>query len=115
MLQQLIALLIIIFFLVRLFWLKKKNVLPAGEFIFWLCFWLIAAALVLSLKWLDKLIAIFGFTASGINFLAYLAILILFYLIFRLRLKVEKMNKDITAMARKIALNSDGKTPDNNK
>jgi hypothetical protein len=54
-------------------------------------------------------VADFGFSASGINFLAYLAILILFYLNFRLRLKVEKMDKDITAVARKIALDKEDK------
>jgi small membrane protein len=109
MLQQSIALLIILFFIVRLFILKKKGLLPAGEFIFWLAFWFLAGASVLSLKWIDELVAKFGFSASGINFLAYLAILILFYLVFRLRLKAEKMSKDITEVARIIAINNNKK------
>lgn len=106
MLQQSIALVIIIFFVSRLFVLKKKGVLPAGEFIFWLIFWVLAGASVLSLKFIDRLVSDFGFSASGINFLAYIAILILFYFNFRLRLKVEKMDKDITKMARAVALDN---------
>ncbi|MFA5248112.1 MAG: DUF2304 family protein [Patescibacteria group bacterium] len=109
MLQQTIAVIIILFFIFRLFVLKKKGNLPAGEFIFWLIFWLLAGASILSLKWIDKLVSDFGFSASGINFLAYLAILILFYLNFRLRLKVEKIDKDITTVARKIALDEEVK------
>jgi small membrane protein len=106
MFQQAIALIIILFFTIRLLFLKKEGGLPAGEFIFWLVFWVLAAASVLSLRWIDGLVAKFGFSASGINFLAYIAILILFYMIFRLRLKIEKMDKNITALVRKIAIDN---------
>jgi hypothetical protein len=106
MLQQIIALIIIFFFIIRLLVLKKKNCLPAGEFIFWLIFWILAGTSVFFLKTIDRLVFGLGFSASGINFLAYLAILILFYLIFRLRLKMERIEKNITAIARKIAIDS---------
>lgn len=104
MFQQIIALVIVLFFISRLFVLKKKNLLPVGEFIFWLVFWLLAGVSVFFLKFIDRLVSDLGFSSSGINFLAYLAILILFYLIFRLRLKIEKLDKNITEIARKIAL-----------
>jgi hypothetical protein len=44
-----------------------------------------------------------GFYSSGINFLLYLAIIILFYLIFRLRLQILKMDRDISRLVEKIA------------
>lgn len=104
MLQQLIALIIILFFVARLIILKKKNKIASGEFGFWLVFWFVAGVSVMSLKWLDRFVADLGFSASAINILVYLAVIVLFYMNFRLRLKVEKMDRDITRIARKIAL-----------
>lgn len=104
MLQQLLALIVILFFLARLFILKKNKKIAGGEFVFWLVFWSLAAASIMSLKWLDKLIADLGFSASAINILVYAAVVVLFYMNFRLRLKVEKMDKEITKIVRDLAL-----------
>ena len=104
MLQQIIALIIIAFFLSRLFWQKQKKQISANEFIFWLFFWLLAAIAMICLKWIDKLVAGLGFSGSGIEVLLYVAVAILFYFIFRLRLRLEKMEKDITKVVREIAL-----------
>jgi hypothetical protein len=104
MLQQIIALIIILFFIFRLIFLKKNKKIAGGEFIFWLAFWILAAASVLVLKSLDKLVAGLGFSASAINILVYIAVVVLFYLNFRLRLKVEKMDRDITKIVREIAI-----------
>lgn len=104
MLQQLIALIIILFFVFRLIFLKRNKKIAGGEFIFWLAFWFLAATSVLFLKSLDRLVAGLGFSASAINILVYVAVVILFYFNFRLRLKVEKMDKDITELTRALAL-----------
>lgn len=104
MFQQLLALIVILFFLFRLFWQKQKKQIGANEFIFWLVFWVLAAVLIIALKQIDKLVARLGFSGSGIEILLYLGIAVLFYFIFRLRLKLEKMEKDITKIVREIAL-----------
>jgi hypothetical protein len=104
MLQQLVALIVILFFIFRLVFLKKNKKIAAGEFIFWLVFWFLAAVSVLFLKSLDRLVAGLGFSASAINILVYIAVVVLFYFNFRLRLKVEKMDKDITKLTRALAL-----------
>jgi len=104
MLQQILALVIIGFFLVRLFWQKQKKQIGANEFIFWLVFWGLAAILILSLKWIDKLVAGLGFSGMGIEVLLYLGIAVLFYFIFRLRLKLEKIEKNITKIIREMAI-----------
>ncbi|MDD4333342.1 MAG: DUF2304 domain-containing protein [Patescibacteria group bacterium] len=104
MLQQLLAGLIIIFFLVRLLWQKQKKQINANEFVFWLIFWLIALVAIASLKWLDRIVSELGFSGSGIQLLLYIAIAILFYFIFRLRLRLEKMERDITKIIREIAI-----------
>ncbi|MFH1233557.1 MAG: DUF2304 family protein [Patescibacteria group bacterium] len=104
MLQQTLALIIIVFFLARLFWQKQKKQISVAEFIFWLFFWLASAIAIISLKWIDKIVASLGFTASGINILLYISVAVLFYLIFRLRLKLNKIQQDITKIIRHIAL-----------
>ncbi|MFH1428089.1 MAG: DUF2304 family protein [Patescibacteria group bacterium] len=104
MLQQILALIIIAFFLSRLFWQKQKKQIGASEFIFWLIFWLLAASAIILLKWVDKLVAGLGFSGSGIDVLIYVAIIVLFYFIFKLRLKFEKLEKDLTKIVREISL-----------
>lgn len=104
MLQQIIALIIIAFFLVRLYWQKQKNYIGLNEFMFWLIFWLLAAGLIIALKFIDKLVADLGFSGSGIEVLLYLTVAGLFYFVFRLRLKLEKIEKDITKIVQSIAL-----------
>ncbi|MFH1255600.1 MAG: DUF2304 family protein [bacterium] len=104
MLQQIIALIIIAFFLSRLCWQKRKNHIGMNEFLFWLAFWVLSAVLIIFLKFIDKLAAGLGFTGSGIEILLYSSVAVLFYFIFRLRLKLEKIEKDITKIVQNIAL-----------
>lgn len=104
MLQQIIALIIILFFILRLINEKRKKKINQNEFNLWLAFWLLSAAAVIFIKQIDRLVAFFGFSGSGINFLIYLAVLGLFYLIFRLRLTVAKLDQNLTEVARQVTL-----------
>ncbi len=104
MFQRILALIIVLFFLSRLFWQKRKKQIGANEFIFWLVFWCLVGVLIFNLKQIDRIVAFLGFSASGIDILLYLGIAVLFYLIFRLRLRLEKMEKDITTIVRNMAL-----------
>lgn len=104
MLQQTIALIIIAIFLIRLIWQKQKKQIPRNEFFFWFLFWLLAAGAIAGIKWIDKIVAKLGFSGSGIDILLYFGIIILFYLIFKIRIKQEKQNREITEIVRKISL-----------
>ncbi|MFA5109612.1 MAG: DUF2304 domain-containing protein [Patescibacteria group bacterium] len=106
MLQQVIAIVIIFFFVLRLFRQKKKKEISDNEFFLWLFFWSLAAAAIIFIKQIDRLVEFFGFSGSGINFLIYLAVLALFYLIFRLRLTVAKLDRNLTEVTRQMALNN---------
>lgn len=104
MLQQILALIFIAFFLLRLFQQKKKNQISGNEFTFWFSFWGLGALAIIFIKQLDRLVESLGFSGSGINFLLYLAVLSLFYLIFKLRLKISKLDKNLTDLVRVITL-----------
>jgi|AntRauTorckE6833_2_1112554.scaffolds.fasta_scaffold00072_67 hypothetical protein len=113
--QQIIALVLIIILITRLSLLKKKGKIQSNEYIFWMIFWSLAGLAMLFLKQLDNLLMDFGFSGSGINFLLYLAVLFLFYLIFRLRLKILDLDTKITKLLREIALReNDNIAKDNN-
>jgi hypothetical protein len=109
MLQQLIALIVIVFFLGRLIWQRRNKTIASGEFIFWLFFWLAAGLAIISLKAIDRLAAGLGFSGSGIQILLYVAVAILFYLIFRLRLRLAKMEQDLTKIVTRLAINEQKK------
>lgn len=109
MLQQIIALIITSFFLARLFWQKQKKQIKAGEFLFWLIFWLLAGLAIIFIKQIDKLVAELGFSGSGIEVLFYLAVVILFYIVFRIRIKLAKMEREITRIVREMAINKKDK------
>lgn len=105
MIQQILAIIIITFFVSRLLEQKKKKQISGNEFILWLSFWGLGALAVIFLKPLDSLVKHLGFSSSAINYLLYLAILVLFYLVFKLRLKISKLDKDLTEINRHLSLN----------
>ena len=102
--QQIIGLIIIIYFLIRLYLQKKQNQINSNEFYFWFIFWLVAGAAILLLKQIDLLVRNLGFTASGIDVLLYMAVVMIFYFVFRLRIRMARMEQDITKVVRNIAL-----------
>ncbi|MFA5317895.1 MAG: DUF2304 family protein [Patescibacteria group bacterium] len=102
--QQIIGLIIIAYFLIRLYLQKKQKQINANEFYFWLIFWIIAGAAVLLLKQIDLLVRNLGFTASGIDVLLYLAVVTLFYFVFRLRIRMARIEHNITRVVREMAI-----------
>ena len=104
MFQQIIALIIIIFFLFRLCAQKRKEEISKNEFIFWLVFWFFSILAIVFIKKIDFFVASLGFSSSGINILLYLSILVILYMLFKIRIKIEKQDRNITKIIRELAL-----------
>ena len=102
--QQIIAFFVIAFFIMRLFRQRRDKNVNTQEFRFWLAFWALAAVAIAILPRIDTWLRQLGFSASGIQFLPYLAVAVLFYFIFRLRLRLARLEQDITKIVRAIAL-----------
>jgi hypothetical protein len=109
MIQQLIALVVVLAILARLGWQFYKEQIPKSQFILWIVFWFIAGLSVIFIKSIDQLANHLGFSSSGIQLLLYLAILIILYFIFSFRLKIARLEKDITTLTRHLALTSEVK------
>jgi len=109
--QQIIGVAIIFCFIARLFLQKKKNHINAAEFSFWFIFWAMVALAVIFLRQIDELVRYLGFTSSGINVLLYLAVALLFYFIFRLRIKLAKIEDEITKIIKELAIKGKYQNP----
>jgi hypothetical protein len=104
MLQQILALIVIIFFLLRLIRQKKKQEVGGREFLLWLVFWLLALMAIVFIKPLDQFVKLMGFSGAGINLLLYLVVLVLIYLVFKMRLKIVKLDKNLSELNQEITL-----------
>lgn len=104
MFQEILALIIIFLFIARISWQLHQKLIPKNQFIFWLVFWLICGTLIVYIKKIDSLVASIGFSSSGIQVLLYIAVALIFYFIFRIRLKLEKIENDISTITRHYAL-----------
>lgn len=114
MLQQSLALVVIAYFLARLIWQKNKKEISGNEFLFWLIFWLLSGVAIIFIKYLDALLRMMGFSASGIDILLYASVIVIIYLVFRLRIKQERMDQKLTRVIREQALNNHSNNPKNN-
>jgi hypothetical protein len=109
--MEIIQILIIIFALFalsRAFLRFKDNKLTKNEFLFWTLIWLVAivisfipSLLIYLSKWLG--------IGRGADLIVYISIIILFYIIFRLYVKLESVEKEITQVVRKLALKGEEK------
>ncbi|PLX21172.1 DUF2304 domain-containing protein [Candidatus Parcubacteria bacterium] len=106
MFQIYFALIIVLFFLARTYWQKKKKKVSRNEFFFWFVFWLLVGLFILFIKKIDNFVAGLGFSASGIDVLSYLSIALIFYLIFKIIIKIEKIEKNVTELVRHISINN---------
>jgi hypothetical protein len=111
--QQIIALLIITLFIFQLVKQKKRKEIGINEYGLWLTLWIIAGLAIIFLKQIDTLLASIGLSASAINFLIYLSVLVLFYFVFKMRLTISKLDRNLTKLTRIISLQEVDKEKEN--
>lgn len=92
-----------VFALARAFMQFRSGRLPFAWFLFWLVFW-IAVGTVVLLPQTAQMAAQFVGVGRGVDFVIYVSIIALFYLVFRLFVKIEDVEREITRLVRKIAL-----------
>jgi len=104
--MQIIQLLLIVFALFalsRAFLRFKDNALSIRDFIFWLVLWIGVITIGFLPGVVTKASEILGI-GRGVDMVLYLGMVVLFYMIFRLYVKIENQEKDITSVVRKIAI-----------
>jgi len=102
MLIQIILSLFVVFALANTIQRFKKKEITPSSLLFWVVFWGVVAVVV----WRPTLstdLANFLGVGRGADLLFYFSIAVIFYLIFRLTVKMEKIERDITKIVRELA------------
>ncbi len=104
--MTLIQILIIVsalFALTRAVFQFKKGSLTIAWLLFWIIFWMAAGIVALLPQTTDTLARLVG-VGRGADAVIYLSLMTLFYLVFRTYVKIEKTEREITRLVRKLAL-----------
>ncbi len=112
-----IQILLIVFFIYAIFKVigryRGREISWLGA-VAWFLFWLAAIGVVIkpdSSAYFAKLLGV----GRGADLVIYLALALLFFLMFRANIRLEKIEKNITHLTRKIALRENEKENPNQK
>jgi hypothetical protein len=103
MLIQIILSAFILLILLNLIFKNKKQHLRKTEFFLWFLFWFLGGLTI----WFPNLLTQFANflgIGRGADLIFYLSIIILFFIISKIYIKIEKIERNITKLVRKDAL-----------
>lgn len=112
MILQIIVVLFVVFAWSRVLLRLRDRKISNWEFAFWSLLWA-AVLVVLFMPGITEPIARLLNIGRGIDVIVYLSIVLLFYLMFRIYVKIEGVEQEITKVVRETALkkgkNSEGR------
>lgn len=103
LLIQIIIIIFCLFAITRVGIRYKKNETTAKETIVWGLLWIIVAVVV-ALPQTTTLIANYLGVGRGVDVIVYLSIVVIFYILFRIFIRLEKIERDITKLVRNVSL-----------
>ncbi len=102
-----IQIILVVFFLVVLFKVLSKfrsGYLKGKETVGWVIFWILAMAVVINPNSTLILAKVLG-VGRGVDAILYLTITLLFFLVFKIFVRLEKIERQITKLVRQDTLN----------
>lgn len=103
MLIQILIVLFIVYVFGRMLKKFRKGELSRREFIWWSILWSVIITATLLPKTTD-IVANFLGVGRGYDLSVYISIIILFYLMFRMMIKIDQIDRNITKIVRKISI-----------
>jgi len=100
---QFIALALIVLILGRISLQYRRTAISGKEFLFWSLFWVLAAAAILVPNALQHLAVILGI-GRGTDLAFYGSFVLIAYVLFRIVVRLDKIERDITKVVRHLAL-----------
>tara|TARA_Y100000310_G_C20207848_1_gene589902 strand:+ start:87 stop:416 length:330 start_codon:yes stop_codon:yes gene_type:complete len=100
---QITILLFALFAISRVFLRFKDKSITLQALFFWIMIWFGIILVTILPKTATFLTVLFG-VGRGADLLIYLSIILLFYLVFRIYVKIDNTNKEITKIVRKESL-----------
>jgi small membrane protein len=81
----------------------KKGALTIAWLFFWFFFWGVAGVVAALPQTTDVIANLVG-VGRGADLVIYISLVALFYLVFRVYVKIEKTEREITRLVRKLAI-----------
>lgn len=100
---QILLIIFALFALSRVITQFRKNKITLTEFIIWDIIWLVVIVVALMPAITSFFANIVGIK-RGVDFLIYIGMTLLFYLVFRIYVKIENMEQNITKIVREAAI-----------
>ena len=97
---------VLVMLLVALLYRQKR--IGALSFFLWFPLWIAITVVILFPNTTVVLAGLLGI-GRGADLVLYLSILLLLYLVFRVIIRLERMDKDITTIVRSLALKDEGR------
>ncbi|MFA6105191.1 MAG: DUF2304 family protein [Patescibacteria group bacterium] len=103
--QPIQALLILIFLIAisKVFMRYRSEDLSLKETVVWILFWVLAGVVVIQPNLTARVAEMLG-VGRGADVVVYISLVVLFFIVFRLVIKIEKLNREITKVIREKAL-----------
>jgi len=107
---EVITTIVVLYFISRVLVRLKKRELSIREGFAWMILWAGVGFIVLYPRVADYAAELIGLkTATGIDLVVYIAVAVLFYLLFRIFVRIERIEHAITKIVRTVALDEDQK------
>lgn len=87
----------------------KQGRVPRMQLLLWLLFWFGVVFVAVLPQTTDTLAKLVG-VGRGADFVTYISLLVLFYFSFRLFIKIEHVEQELTRLVRKMSLEEFDKT-----
>ena len=100
---QIIIIAVAVFAVSRALWQFRKGALTIAMLGFWVLFWVIAGVVAVLPQTTDTLAQFVG-VGRGADAVIYLSLIILFSLVFRMFVRIEDTEREITRLVRSNAL-----------
>jgi len=99
---QIIAIIFSLFAISRVFLRYRDKKLTINKFVFWGIIWAALIILTLFPNLTSPISDVLGF-GRGLDLLIYLSIALLFYMVFRMYVKIDEQEQRITKLVRELA------------
>jgi len=103
MLIQIIVILFSLFAIYKTLIRRKKEEITTAESIIWVLLWLAVGTAVIIPKTTDQIGQFVG-VSRGVDLLVYLSIIVMFFIIFKVIVKLEKIERNVTKVVRHLSL-----------
>lgn len=81
----------------------RQGILTSRDLVFWVGFWFVVGIIILLPEATSFMAEIVG-VGRGSDLVVYLSIVLIFYIIFQMTIKIEKIERNITKVVRTVAM-----------